>query len=48
MTNPDWPDVPRNGAGYGAGPPSDGPADAGYGVVSPLDGPGDAGYGVVP
>jgi hypothetical protein len=48
MTNPDWPDVPRNGPGYGAGPPSDGPADAGYGFVSPLDGPGDAGYGVAP
>ena len=48
MTNPDWPDVPRNGAGHGAGPPSDGPADAGYGVAPPLDGPGDAGYGVVP
>ena len=48
MTNPDWPDVPRNGAGHGAGPPSDGPADAGYGVAPPLDGPGDAGYGVAP
>src|SRR5215471_6827299 len=48
MTNPDWPDVPRNGAGFGAGPPSDGPADAGHGVVSPLDSPGDAGYGVAP
>ena len=48
MTNPDWPDVPRNGAGYGTGPPSDGPGDADYGVAPPLDGPGDAGYGVVP
>jgi hypothetical protein len=48
MTNPDWPDAPRDGAGFSAGPPPDGPGDAGYGVVSPLDGPGDAGYGVVP
>jgi hypothetical protein len=48
MTDPDWPDVPRNGAGYSAGPPPDGPADAGYGVASPLDGPGDAGYSAGP
>jgi hypothetical protein len=48
MTNPDWPDVPRDGAGNSAGPPPDGPGDAGYGVVSPPDGPGDAGYGAVP
>src|SRR6516225_2525304 len=48
MTNPDWPDVPRNGAGYGAGPPLDGPGDAGYGVVS-SDAPGvGEGYGAVP
>src|SRR5215472_15777344 len=42
MTNPDWPDGPRDDAGYGAGPPPDGPRDdAGYGVVPQPDGPAD-------
>ena len=50
MTNPVWPDGPRDGAGYGAVPPPDGPRDgAGYGAVPPPDGPRDgAGYGAVP
>jgi hypothetical protein len=48
MTNPDWPDAPRDGAGYSAAPPPNTAGDAGYGVVPPPDGPGEAGYGVVP
>jgi len=47
MTNPDWPDGPHDGVGYGAGPPPDGAADGvGYGAGPPLDGAGDGvGYG---
>ena len=50
MTNPDWPDGPRDGVGYGAAPAPDGPPDgAGYGAGPPWDvlreGPG---YGAGP
>ena len=49
MTNPDWPDGPHDGVGYGAGPPPDGAADGvGYGAGPPMDGAGDGvGYGAV-
>ena len=50
MTNPDWPDGPRDGAGYGAVPPPEHPQDgAGYGAVPSPEYPRDgAGYGTVP
>jgi len=50
MTNPDWPDGPRGGAGYSPGPPSDGPrGGASYGTGPPPDGLSDGpGYGTVP
>jgi hypothetical protein len=54
MTSPDWPDVPRDGAGYGAAPPPDpslGTNGAGYGIAPPPDpspGTSGAGYGIAP
>ncbi len=49
MTNPDWPDGPPDGVGYGAGPPPDGPQDGvGYGAGPPPDGRDGVGYGVTP
>jgi hypothetical protein len=50
MTNPDWPDGPRDGVGYGAGPPAEGPVDGvGYGAGPPAEGPVDGvGYGAGP
>jgi hypothetical protein len=42
VTNPDWPDGPHDGEGYGAGPPLDGPRhDVGYGAAPLPDGPAD-------
>src|SRR5215468_6866720 len=39
MTNPDWPDGPRDGVGYDAGPPPEGPLGVGYGSLPQPDDP---------
>ena len=49
MTNPDWPDGPRDGVGYDAGPPPEGPLGVGYGSVPQPDDPRhNVGYGAGP